>query len=165
MRVSAPHPLTGQHDCSTFDCGEPSLNDWLKRKALINQVSGASRTFVITDTSKRVLGYYALAAGAVSHAEATGSVRRNMPDPIPVMVLGRLAVDQSCQGKDFGSALLRDAILRTMSVAENVGIRALLVHALHDKARQFYLRHGFSDSPIGSTTLMLRLPPREITAR
>jgi len=161
MQVSAPQPLSAQHDCSAFDCGEPSLNDWLRRKAPANQVSGASRTFVITDTSAaagRVVGYYALAAGAISHAATTSSIRRNMPDPIPVMVLGRLAIDSACHGQGFGSALLQDAILRTIHVAENVGIRALLVHALHAKAREFYLHHGFTASPISATTLMLRLP-------
>ena len=163
MRVSVPHPLTEQDDCRAFDCGEPALNDWLRRKALANQMSGASRTFVITGTSavaSQVLGYYALAAGAVSHAESTSAIRRNMPDPIPVMVLGRLAIDRSCHGQGLGSALLRDSILRTISVAENVGIRALLVHALHEKAREFYLHHGFSESPISPTTLLLRLPTR-----
>lgn len=162
MQVSAPHPLSERHDCSAFDCGEPPLNDWLRRKAIVNQISGASRTFVITGTgaaASRVLGYYVLAAGAASHAETPGSIRRNMPDPIPVMVLGRLAVDRSCHGQGWGSALLKDAILRTINVAENVGIRALLVHALHEKARAFYLHHGFSESPISTTTLMLRLPP------
>jgi GNAT superfamily N-acetyltransferase len=161
MQVSAPHPLSEQDDCSAFDCGESSLNDWLRRKALANQVSGASRTFVITGTgaaANQVFGYYALAAGAVSHAESSSAVRRNMPDPIPVMVLGRLAIDRSCHGQGLGSALLKDAILRTLSVAENAGIRALLVHALHDKARAFYLHHGFSESPISPTTLLLRLP-------
>jgi len=161
MQVSAPHPLSEQDDCSAFDCGEPSLNDWLRRKALANQVSGASRTFVITGTgaaATQVLGYYALAASAVSHAETPNPIRRNMPDPIPVMVLGRLAIDHSCHGQGLGSALLKDAILRTINVAENVGIRALLVHALHDRAREFYLHHGFSLSPISTTTLLLRLP-------
>lgn len=161
MHVSAPHPLSEQDDCSAFDCGEASLNDWLRRKALANQVSGASRTFVITGTgtaANQVLGYYALAAGAVSHAESSRAVRRNMPDPIPVIVLGRLAIDRFCHGQGLGSALLKDAILRTLNVAENAGIRALLVHALHDKAREFYLHHGFSVSPISTTTLLLCLP-------
>lgn len=159
MQAGAPHPLTERDDCSAFDCGEPSLNDWLRRKALANQISGASRTFVITRTgASQVLGYYALAAGAVSHAESTSAIRRNMPDPIPVMVLGRLAIDLSSHGQGLGSALLKDAILRTLNVAENAGIRALLVHALNDKAREFYLHHGFSESPISATTLLLRLP-------
>lgn len=161
MQVSKPSPFSEQHDCSAFDCGEPSLNDWLRRKALANQMSGASRTFVVAHdevAANRVVGYYALAAGAVTHADAPGSIRRNMPDSIPVMVLGRLAIDCSCHGQGLGSALLKDAILRTLNVAKNVGIRALLVHALHDQARTFYLHHGFSASPNSATTLLLRLP-------
>lgn len=105
------------------------------------------------------MGYYALAAGAVAHGDATGSVRRNMPDPIPVLVLGRLAVDHRAQGIKLGASLLRDAVLRATAVAENVGVRALLVHAIHERARQFYLAFGFQPSPLHPMTLMLRLPP------
>jgi GNAT superfamily N-acetyltransferase len=155
--VLSLQPLAQIHDLRTFDCGQMPLNDWLKRRAFANQVTGASRTFVLVGECNQVLGYYALAAGAVAHADAVGSVRRNMPDPIPVMVLGRLAVDLSCQGQQYGSALLRDAVLRTVNVSENVGIRALLVHALGDRARDFYLRRGFEASPINSYTLMLKI--------
>lgn len=153
----APQPLTQEHDCSEFNCGVPVLNDWLKRRALANQATGASRTFVVVGDHNRVLGYYALAVGAVAHAAVTGAVRRNMPDPIPVMVLGRLAVDLSCQGEKLGTAMLKDAVLRTIAVSENAGVRALLVHALNESVRQFYLQHGFSASPINPQTLMLRL--------
>lgn len=157
MVVQSPQPLAQIHDFSAFDCGEPLLNDWLKRRAFANQITGASRTFVIADDCNRVQAYYALAAGAVAQADAVGSVRRNMPDPIPVMVLGRLAVDRSCQGQKLGSALLKDAILRTISVAENVGIRALLVHAINEQARQFYLGRGFQASPANPCALMIKL--------
>ena len=150
--MQAPQPLAQVHDLSAFDCGEPILNEWLKRRAFANQVTGASRTLVVVGEHNQVLAYYALAAGAV------GSVRRNMPDPIPAMVLGRLAVDRSCQGQQLGSALLKDAFLRTVSVSENVGIRALLVHAINDAAKQFYIRQGFQPSPVLPYTLMLRLP-------
>jgi GNAT superfamily N-acetyltransferase len=156
--LKAPQPLAQIHDSSAFDCGEPVLNEWLKRRAFANQVSGASRTFVVVGERNQVLAYYALAAGAVVHSDAIGSVRRNMPDPIPVMVLGRLAVDRSCQGQQLGSALLKDAFLRTVSVSENIGIRALLVHAINDAAKQFYIRRGFQASPVNPYTLMLRLP-------
>lgn len=156
--MQSPQPLIQAHDTSRFDCGEPVLNEWLKRRAYANQVAGASRTFVVVDEGNRVLAYYALAAGAVSHGEAIGTVKRNMPDPIPVMVLGRLAVDRASQGQQLGSAMLKDAFLRTVSVAENVGIRALLVHAINDDARQFYIRRGFQPSSLNSYTLMLRLP-------
>lgn len=155
--MRAPQPLAQIHDLAAFDCGEPVLNDWLKRRAFANQVTGASRTFVVVNERNQVLGYYALAAGAVAHADAVGSVRRNMPDPIPVMVLGRLAVDRSCQGQKLGTALLKDAFLRTVSVSENAGIRALLVHAINEQARRFYLDRGFQMSPVNSYTLMIKI--------
>jgi len=101
--------------------------------------------------------YYALAAGAVAHADATPGVRRNMPDPIPVMVLARLAVDQRAQGRQLGGALLQDALRRCQVVAQNAGVPALLVHALHDQARAFYAHYGFVASPFHPLTLMLRL--------
>ncbi|MDO8466398.1 MAG: GNAT family N-acetyltransferase [Gallionella sp.] len=160
--MQAPQPLAQIHDCSGFDCGEPTLNEWLKRRALANQITGASRTFVLVGEFDRVLGYYALAAGAVAHANATGAVRRNMPDPVPVMVLGRLAVDLSCQGKKLGAALLKDAVLRTVAVSENAGMRALLAHALNEPARQFYIQYGFSVSPVNPLTLMLPLRPAHL---
>jgi GNAT superfamily N-acetyltransferase len=141
-----------------FECGEPSLDEWLKRRAVANQSSGASRTFVVLDDGGRVRGYYALAAGAVSHESATSKVRRNMPDPVPVMVLGRLAVDRGAQGQQLGASLLQDAVKRAVTVSSNAGVRALLVHALHERAKQFYERYGFQSSPTHPLTLMLRLP-------
>ena len=157
LRVTAPQPLEAAHGVASFDCGEPSLNDWLKRRALSNQSSGASRSFVVTDEGGHVRGYYAMAAGAVSHQLATSGVRRNMPDPVPVMVLARLAVDRRAQGLHLGAALLQDAVNRAVAVSQNAGVRALLVHALHEKARQFYEHYGFQPSPTHPMTLMLRL--------
>lgn len=154
----SPQLLSDNHDLSDFDSGEPQLNDWLKRRVLANQSSGASRTFVVVDNRQHEIGYYALSAGAVAHRNSTGAVRRNMPDPIPVMVLARLAVDHNAQGKQLGGALLKDAVLRTLSVSENAGVRALLVHALHEKAKAFYRHYGFEESPADPMTLMLRLP-------
>jgi len=160
MSLRAPVLLSGEHDVADFDSGEPLPDDWLKRRALPNQSSGASRTFVAVDTGQRVMGYYALAAGAVSLRAAPGSVRRNMPDPVPVLVLARLAVDRGTQGRQLGGGLLKDAVLRTLSVAENAGVRALLVHAMHQRAKAFYLHYGFEESPVDPMTLMLRLPRR-----
>jgi GNAT superfamily N-acetyltransferase len=154
--VSAPEHLTSEHDVSAFDCGVPELNDWLRRRALQNEASRASRTFVVTGGG-RVVGYYALATGAVSHAAATGRVRRNMPEPIPVMVLGRLAVDREYQGTGLGPALLKDALLRTLRAAEVAGIRAVLLHAISEEAKRFYLHHGFAKSPVDPMTLMVSL--------
>jgi GNAT superfamily N-acetyltransferase len=158
LELSAPQALSEAHRLDEFNCGEPSLDEWLKRRALTNHRSGASRTFVVVDTEQRVFGYYALAVGAVSHQEATGSVRRNMPDPVPVMVLARLAVDRHAQGIKLGVPLLRDAGLRAQAVAQNAGVRALVVHALHERARDFYAHHGFQTSPMHPLILMLRLP-------
>jgi GNAT superfamily N-acetyltransferase len=157
LGLEAPQPLTAHHATEDFSCGEPSLDDWLRRRALPNQLAGASRTFVVIDAQQRVRGYYALAAGAVARGMATGGVRRNMPDPIPVLVLARLAVDQALHGNHLGAALLRDAVERALSVSQNAGVRALLVHALDDKAKQFYQHHGFGESPLHPLTLMLAL--------
>ena len=122
-----------------------------------NQLTGASRTFVVADGANRVHGYYALAAGTVAHQLAISAVRRNMPDPVPVLVLGRLAVDQQAQGMSLGAALLKDAVNRAITVSQNTGVRALLVHALHEQARAFYEHYGFQPSPQHPMTLMLRL--------
>ena len=158
LRLSAPLPLVATHILGEFACGEASLDEWLKRRALTNQVSGASRSFVVTDQDGRVLGYYSMAAGAVSHLGATSAVRRNMPDPVPVMVLARLAVDHRAQGLKLGGALLQDAVNRAVTVSQNAGVRALLVHAMHDRTKAFYEHYGFQESPLHPMTLMLRLP-------
>ena len=160
-RLSAPQPLVSEHVLVEFSCGESLLDEWLKRRALPNQLSGASRTFVVADENKHVYGYYALASGAVSRRQVTGSVRRNMPEPIPVLVLARLAVDQRFQGAKYGVALLQDAVKRAVVVSQNTGVRAVLVHALHDRARQFYEHYGFQVSPLDPMTLMLSLHVEE----
>jgi GNAT superfamily N-acetyltransferase len=157
LQLCPPEPLAASHRLDDFACGEAALDDWLKRRALSNQASGASRTFVVADEGGHVYGYYALAAGAVSHQRATSGVRRNMPDPVPVMVLARLAVDRRAQGLHLGAALLQDAVNRAVAVSQNAGVRALLVHALDEKARQFYEHYGFQPSPTHPMTLMLRL--------
>ncbi len=156
-KLGAPELLAVHHDTSLFDSGEPALDEWLHVRALANQQADASRTYVVTTPPDRVVGYYALASGSVVAAEAPGRIRRNMPNPIPVMVLGRLAIDRAWQGQGLGKALLRDAILRTLQAAEIVGIRALLVHALHDQAAAFYQHAGFQPSPLNPHTLMLLL--------
>ena len=159
VQLSAPQPLAATHVLDEFACGEASLDEWLKRRALTNQLSGASRTFVVTDQDARIYGYYAMAAGAVTHQAATSSVRRKMPDPVPVpvMVLARLAVDHRAQGIKLGAALLQDAVNRAVAVSQHAGVRALIVHALHDRAKQFYEHYGFQESPQHPMTLMLRL--------
>lgn len=154
--IRPPEPLNTGHDVSSFICGEPSLDHWLLRRALANQSAGASKTYVIAEGDV-VVGYYCLATGAVAQVVATGRVRRNMPEPVPVMVLGRLAVAVSHQGRGLGMDLLRDAVLRTLQVADIAGCRALLVHALHERAAAFYAAAGFQPSPIDPLIYMLRL--------
>ena len=157
MNLHAPAPLSPEHRVDAFACAEPVLNEWLKRRALANQASGASRTFVVADDKHQVMGYYAMAAGAVTHQDATRAIRQNMPDPIPVMVLARLAVDVRAQGMKLGAALLQDAVHRSVQVSQDTGVRALLVHALNERARQFYEHYGFKASPVHAMTLMLRI--------
>ncbi|MDA8383641.1 MAG: GNAT family N-acetyltransferase [Betaproteobacteria bacterium] len=157
LTLTAPQPLATAHRLDEFSCGEQVLDDWLRRRAIANQARGASRTFVVADQDGRVYGYYAMAAGAVSHQMATGGVRRNMPEPIPVMVLARLAVDRRAQGIKLGGALLQDAVNRALVVSQNTGVRALLVHSLHDRAKSFYEHYGLEISPADPMTLMLRL--------
>ncbi|MBX2998156.1 MAG: GNAT family N-acetyltransferase [Caldilineaceae bacterium] len=154
--LSAPVLLAAHHDLSAFSSGEPELDEWLVRRALANQTSGASRTYVVA-MRNQVIAYYALGNGSILAASAPGRVRRNMPDPIPVMVLGRLAVDQAWQGKGIGMALLRDAVLRTLQAAEIAGIRAILVHALHENVASFYRHAGFLPSPLSEHILMITL--------
>lgn len=154
--LSAPALLEESHDLDLFQSGNASLDEWLRRRARANQVSGTSRTYVVTE-ERRVVGYYCLASGALDLADAPGSVRRNMPDPIPMAVLGRLAIDRDWQGKGLGSALLQDAVLRTSQAAAIMGIRGLLVHAISDEAKAFYEHYGFAASPNHPMTLVLSL--------
>lgn len=156
MTVAAPEPLAAHHDVQPFVSGVESLDFWLKHRALKNQTTGASRTFVACDGS-RVVAYYALASSAVTVDAAPGRFRRNMPDPIPVVVLGRLAVDESMQGKGVGRALVRDAGLRVIQAADTIGIRGMIVHALSAEAKAFYERTGFEPSPLDPMTLMVTL--------
>lgn len=158
LRLSAPASLTEEASLGEFACGVDSLDDWLKRRARANQASGASRTYVVCEGLK-VVGYYCLASGALAHGQAPPPLRRNMPDPIPLAILGRLAVDQSWQGKGLGVALLQDAVLRAAQAADILGIRGVLAHALSAPAKAFYEHHGFIASPTQPMTLILSLKP------
>ena len=151
-----PEPLAAQHDIGHFRSGEASLDDWLKRRARANQVSGASRAYVVCD-GNRVIGYYALASGVVTVESAPGRFRRNMPNPIPVAVLARVAVDRDWQGQGLGRALFRDAARRVAHAAEAIGIRGIVVHAISGEAKNFYLALGFDASPSEPMTLMVTL--------
>jgi GNAT superfamily N-acetyltransferase len=154
--LSSPGLLTADHQLDDFVCGVDSLDDWLKRRAYPNQVNGASRSYVVTE-GKRVVGYYCLASGALQLSDTPSALRRNMPDPVPVAILGRLAVDKSYQGRGLGVALLQDAVVRTAQAAGILGIRGLLVHALSIEAKIFYEHYGFVASPTQPMTLILSL--------
>jgi GNAT superfamily N-acetyltransferase len=154
--INIPVLLTAEHDVGSFSCGNFNLDNWLKTRAFPNQNTGASRTYVLLD-SNRVIGFYALASGGVAASEAPGRVKRNMPDPVPVMILARFAIEFKLQGKGLGADLLRDAVLRTLQAAEIGGIRALLAHAKDNRAAAFYERNGFLPSPMRSLTLFLPL--------
>jgi len=156
MRFSPPTPIQPEHDTSRFDSGVEALDIWLKRNALSNETGDASRTYVVTQ-GHTVVAYYCLSAGAIIRSDAPKNIQRNMPDSVPVMVLGRLAVDTSLHGQGFGSALLRDAIFRTLKASEIAGIKALLVHAISPEAKDFYLRQGFVSSPVHPMTLLLTM--------
>jgi GNAT superfamily N-acetyltransferase len=157
VTLSAPCLLSEEHETAGFASGEASLDDWLVRRALPNQRAGASRTFVVSQ-GRRVVAYYALAAGAIACASAVGRVRRNMPDPVPMAILARLAVDRSMQGKGLGRLLFRDAALRVMSAAESIGVRGLLTHAISPDAAAFYRALGLEATPSEPQTFMITLP-------
>ncbi len=152
-----PALITATHDCSGFTCAHPSLTEWLQRRALPNQAAGASRTYVVSTQDDQVVGYYALAPGAVAVEATPGALRRNMPQPIPIFVLGRLAVHAAWGSLGIGSGLLRDAVLRSAEAAQIVGGRALLCHAIDEHALGFYRKHGFVASPMEPLTVMLGL--------
>lgn len=154
MSLSAPAPLADHHDLDSFDSGVASLDEWLRRRARANQAAGASRTFVICDGDE-VAAFYSLSSGSISTNEASGRMRRNMPDPIPVVVLGRLAIGKGYQGKGIGRAMVRDAAKRVIAAGDEIGIRGIVVHAISDQAKAFYLALGFLQSPTSDMTLMI----------
>jgi GNAT superfamily N-acetyltransferase len=154
--LTPPVPLTADHLLDDFACGEPSLDEWLKKRALKNQASGPSRCFVIAE-GRAVVGYYCMSAGAIGHEAAPRAMRRNMPDPLPMVLLGRLAIDRRFHNRGLGQALIREAVLRAVHIASNTGVFAILVHALSNAAIQFYLSRGFVESPLQPMTLMMTL--------
>lgn len=158
--TGAPEPLNADHDLAAFDSGEPPLDEWLRKRALANEQSGASRTYTIA-VGRRVVGFYCLASGSVTKQAATGSIRRNMPEPIPVMIIGRLAIDRDFQGRGLGKALLRDALLRTLQAAAIAGMRAILLHAISENAKLFYVHCGFSESPLDPMMMMISVAEAE----
>lgn len=154
--LTPPAPITSEDEIECFESGEPSLDAWLKQRALKNHAAGASRCFVVR-AGGTVVGYYSLSAGAISREAAPKAMRRNMPDSLPVLLLGRLAVDRRRHNQGLGQALLRDAMLRAVNISGDAGVFAIMVHALSESARQFYLSRGFVESPLQPMTLMMTL--------
>jgi GNAT superfamily N-acetyltransferase len=157
MNFLPPALITAEHRVENFDCGQESLNQYLKRFALTNTAAGTARTYVTTGIGEMsVVGYYSLAAASVEKANVPERVAKGVPNhPVPVVLLARLAIDRRVQGKGLGKALLRDALLRALAAAEVVGIRAMLVHAKDEQAATFYRRFGFVASPTDPLHLML----------
>ena len=157
LNLAAPVPLAADHLFDNFDCGKASLDDWLVRHAWQAQASGSAKTFVVAD-GRRVAGYFSLAVGQVDSIEAPERIRKGMGQyPIPVVLLARLAVDCAYQGRCIGVGMLQDAIRRTLLVAEQAGIRALLTHPIDANADAFYRRFGFVASPVREGQLLLLL--------
>jgi GNAT superfamily N-acetyltransferase len=154
--LSAPQPLAPDHELDQFHSEVEPLDNWLKRHARHNDAEGGSRTFVLC-LGRRVIGYYSVAASSLLPGAATGRIRRNMPNPVPVVLLGRLAIDRAWQRKGLGADLLRDAVLRVVSAGEAIGVRAILVHAISAEAKVFYEKHGFRASPVDPMMLMITL--------
>lgn len=154
-QLSGPEPLTAAHDVRNFECGKQELTEWLRRYALQSHQAGAARVYVVHQTG-RVVGYYALAAASVEPEEAPERVKKRLArHPIPVILLARLAVDISVQHQGLGAALLKDALRRTASAADEIGARAVLVHAKDDEAKAFYRHFDFEPSPTDPLHLFL----------
>lgn len=156
LDLTPPSPITVNQELANFDSGELSLNEWLKKRAFKNHAVGALRCFVLC-AGKDVIGYYSLSAGAISHEAAPKAMWRNMSNPLPVLLLGRLVVDKRYHNQGIGQALLRDAMLRAVNVSGDAGVFAILVHALSNQAKQFYLSRGFVESPLQPMTLIMTI--------
>lgn len=164
MQRSALMPFSSTCSLDEFSCGESSIDSWLKKRAAKNALSGASRTYIAANHGQHVVAFYSLAVGNVAQAATPGNIKRNMPDPIPVAILARPGVDMPLQRRGVEKALVRDAVLRVRQAASFVGIRALLVHAIHKKAAFFYHECGFQPSPVDDVTLMIRLDPLYVSS-
>ena len=161
MAYAGPQLLTADHLVADFDCGQPALNDWLKRCALANQQLGTTRTWVVTETdSREVVAFYASCTGAVLRSTAPKRIGQGQPEQLPALLLARMGVDQKHQGRGVAAALLKHFILKALEVSASVGVRLLLVHAKDEEAKSFYVHYGFVVSPVDPLTLMMVLPAR-----
>lgn len=166
MTLRAPEPLAAQHRLEGFDCGKSALNDWLRRYAHQTQGSGSAKTFVVAEDDGRVAAYFSLTVGQVDTLDAPERIRKGMGQyPVPVVILARLAVSVADQGRGIGLGLLQDAIRRTMLIAEQAGIRAMMTHPIDDQAARFYTRFGFIASPLREQQLLLLLKDARRWAR
>lgn len=156
MAHAGPVILTGDHALGEFDCGKPALNEWLRNRALANQASGTTRTWVLVEEgSSEVVAYYASSTASVLRSSVSTRIRRNQPEQIPAILLARMAVDQRDKGKGVGGALLKHFMLKALEVAQSVGVRVLLIHAKDDEAKTFYSHYGFVESSFDPLTLMM----------
>jgi len=160
-KVYSPVPLERKHPRKTFDCGDPVLNAWLAQYSVQAQKKGSSKSYVSLDENEEIAGFYSLVYGQVERELAPEEITKGMPKhPIPLLIVARLAVDQKCQGLGLGKSLLRDAMVRAISAAEIAGLRAVVVHAKHEEAAQFYEHFGFLSSL--DDPLILMLPIQKI---
>jgi len=151
-----PRSITTGDSVAGFTCGEPSLDNWLTTRAIANERSGASRTFVSLDKESQVVaGYYCLAASSMRSEDAAGALKRNMPDPIPIILIGRLAVDERFGGRGLGASLLQDALMKSVEAAQLIGAHAVVVHALNVGAENFYTKFGFVAMPHATHVMYL----------
>lgn len=158
MTYAGPELLAGEHLLAEFDCGTGNLNDWLVRRALSNQLSGASRTWVVVEVETgQVVAFYASSTASILRSSAPKRIGRNQPDVIPAVLLARMGIDSRHQGRGLGAALLKHFMLKAIEVAHSVGVRVLLVHAKDDVAKDFYKHHGFIESPVDPLTMLMLL--------
>jgi GNAT superfamily N-acetyltransferase len=166
VTLRTPEPLAALHRLEGFECGKPALNDWLLRHARQAQGSGSARTFVVADDDDRVAGYFSLAVGQVDTLEAPQRIRKGMGQyPVPVVILARLAVAREHHGCGIGAGMLQDAIRRTLVIAEQAGVRAMLTHPIDEDAARFYTRFGFIASPLREQQLLLLLKDAKKSVR
>jgi len=158
VTYAAPALLTSDQVLERFECGKPALDDWLRRNALANQISGATKTWVVVEEgSLDVVAYYGSSTGSVLRSAASTRIRRNQPEQIPAIVLARLAVDNRHKGNGLGAALLKHFMMKAIEVAGSVGVRTLLIHAKDEEAQAFYRHYGFVESPLDPLVMMMLL--------
>jgi GNAT superfamily N-acetyltransferase len=156
VAYAVPELLAGEHLLEGFDCGSRALNDWLVRRALRNQSSGTSRTWVVAETGQ-VVAFYVSSTASILRSSAPKKIGRNQPEELAAVLLARMGVDSRHQGRGLGAALLKHFMLKAIQVAQSVGVRVLLIHAKDENAKNFYERYGFVESPLDPLVMMMLL--------